>query len=142
MRQNHPATGNHITPLAFMRRGPHPQTGAKRDANGFSVTLKDGRTEAEVIASEMTLKPKAVCALTAGATRSLTGLTTPQEGTVVTDVIQDKPDHANIVGLPEVPEDPPTTDAGRIAFADAEFLGGELAKRVQIVWSKESPASA
>ena len=131
-----PITNNCLTPLAFMRRPPHPETGQRRDVHGFSVTLANGRTENDVVFAELKYDPRAICRLTVGEARSVSG-TRLSDGVVVTvEPVQDAADHANLVALPEVLEEPATTEAGRKATADAEFIGGKLAALAEVVWRK------
>lgn len=131
----HPGTGNAFTPLAFMRRAPNRETGQKRDAQGFSVTLANGRSRSDVVETEKAYKPKAICSLLVADVEAASGTIVRGEP-VSLQVVQDRPDHANIVGLPEVIEEPPTTAEARNAYADAELLGGVLAARAVLVWQK------
>lgn len=119
--------GDKVLPPAFMRRQPHPETGQPRDVDGLSVSLRNGRSEqdtAEAAAAEFE-RCRAVCKISARSIRAA--------APGVLDAVQDAPEHANIVGLPERPADL-TTPTGQKIQADAEFLGGELAKRSLIVW--------
>ena len=50
-------TGNYLTPRAFTRRPPRLDTHARRDPNGFSVTLADGRDEAVICEGEPEMPP-------------------------------------------------------------------------------------
>ena len=125
--------GNRPTAQAFMRRGPNPNTQQPRDVAGLSVTLAGRRTEPQVLAEEIAKwNPRGICKI----------LIADVYATSETlDVVPDKPTHANITGLPEVPEDPPTTEAGKIGYRNAEFWGGELAMRAQMCSAspKEAP---
>ncbi|WP_395091087.1 hypothetical protein [Armatimonas sp.] len=121
--------GQRPTPAAFMRRGPRQDTGELRDVAGLSVTLANLRTEQQVVNNEQNnwKNLRGICVI---------AVTDVMDVSPTLDIIPDKPTHANIKGLPEVPEDPPTTDAGKEAYKKAEFFGRELASRARMCWVK------
>jgi hypothetical protein len=126
---NHISKDGKVKRNVFMRRPPHPETGAERDTKGLSVTLRNGREEETTCrdaAAKMNDIP-AVCRIGTGDVRAV-AVAPPL------DVIQDEPDHANIVHLPRVPPADIATDKGKAQRAYAEFIGGELAKQAVVVW--------
>lgn len=125
--------GGQVRLTAFMRRPPHPDTGEKRDVKGLSVALAGDRDEVTTAQSEAGQFRTciAVCCLTAGQVRTV------EKGPSL-DIVQDAVHHGNITGLPEMLAAVDLqTDAGRMAKARAEFLGGELARQARIVWRRE-----
>ena len=121
--------GDHVKPRAFMRRPPDKE-GKERDRKGLSVTLDAGRDENAVYkAISSSLTCDAICKISVEQVRS--SPTSP-----CLDVVQDAHDHANIVGLPDVPPADIHTDEGKAARREAERIGGELGRRACVVWKK------
>jgi hypothetical protein len=126
---NHISKDGKVKRNVFMRRPPHPETGAERDTKGLSVTLRNGREE-ETTCRDAAAKMNdisAVCRIGTGDVRAV-AVAPPL------DVIQDEPDHANIVRLPRVPPADIATEEGIKQRAYAELVGGELAQKAAIVW--------
>lgn len=108
---------------AFLRREPHPETGAKRDVAGLFVNLRERRSV------EQTQADWPDCHMIAAlAIRSVRDI----EATPKLDVIQtakDRDHHANLAGLPERGPDVPEAD-----ITKAERLATLLAKVSRAVY--------
>ena len=94
-------TTGQLVKKAFLRRGPHPETGDLRDQLGISVNLN---CDLQTIRNQF-LVIHAIGETRVGRIRQIS--------TSELDVIQDGPTHANITGLPASGED--TERAERLA---------------------------
>ena len=103
-----------LKPRVFMRRAPDKE-GKPRDVDGLSVALANNRDENKTCTEEAAQfnDCPAVCRIFVGDVRGF-GL----------DAVADKPTHANIIGLPDVPPADIATPEGKQARADAERIGG------------------
>ena len=109
---------------AFLRREPHPETGAKRDTHGLSVNRRDRRSVRQTQADWPNCH--AIALLTVGAVRAVAA--------PPLDVIQtpdDRSHHANLTGLPE--RGPHVPEA---QMTEAERLATQLAKASRAVYVK------
>ena len=121
-------TSEGITSEAFKRRQPKAN-GDNPDAEGISLSVRDDRTESELIEQDVSRFNRCygVGKISVGSIRnSVTGF--------MIDVFRDEQYHALLKGLPELPPDLSTPE-GQIAQRDAEYVGNELRKHAELVWS-------
>lgn len=118
-----------ITSKAFLLRQVKPD-GSEADKDGLSVSLCGGRPESQLVEEERVKVTRCVGVgrITAVDIRGAT----VSHGWPL-DVVQDEAYHANVKGLPRRPADL-TTEEGRVAQLNAEFVGNELAKRARLAW--------
>ena len=120
--------------FVFTRRPPKDD-GTERDTDGLSVMLVEKREVQSACETEAALFTdcRAVSQIATGAVRALS----PPSGTnEPLDAVQDRRYHANITGLPKVPLPSVMTPEGVAARDKAQVLGGELANRAVVVWTK------
>lgn len=114
-----------ILRAAFLRREPHPDTGAKRDVAGLSVNLREKRSV------EQTQADWPDCHMIAAlAIRSVRDIEAAPK-LDVTQTAKDRDYHANLVGLPERGPDVPEAE-----ITKAERLATLLAKVSKAVYVK------
>jgi hypothetical protein len=99
-----------LSAAVFLRRGPHPETNKPRDVAGVSVNFSAQQAERYCPNSY------GACTLHVGHVRSI-----PTDPAL--DVLQNAPDHANIVGLPAHGEDK----------LRADFLAGKLVEQARLL---------
>ncbi|MGI4791840.1 MAG: hypothetical protein ACRYFS_23705 [Janthinobacterium lividum] len=109
---------------AFLRREPHPDTGAKRDTNGLSVNLKEMHTETQTLVDWPNCHMIAV--LSVGSVRAASS------DLNVVQTSADRNFHANMIGLPE--RGPAIPDQN---FTEAERLATSLAKASRAVYIRK-----